>query len=216
MDGAFDLSRWIRGLLALLVLGSLAACTTTFDARVQSFQAMPPMAGQTFYVVPKDGRMPAGLEFQTYAAQVADELVRQGLVRADNADSAAMLVRMEYGIGPAADRIGSRPGTALTWGWYGRPWGRGGWGWHPGYWGSFYDPFWGPGWQNELYSYTTYPAFLHVDIIRQADQAPLFEGRAESSTRVNDLPRHMPKLVAALFTDFPGPPSRSKVVKVPT
>lgn len=217
MTALSPMPRPLRALFAVFALGLLAACTTTFDARVQSFQAMPPMAGQSFYIVPKNPDAQAGLEFQSYAALVADELVRNGMVRASSADQAAMLVRMDFGAGPATDRIGSRPMTATAWGWGGRRWSP--WGWHPGYWGSFYDPFWGPGWgggfQNELYAYTTYPAFLHVDIMRQADKAPMFEGRAESATRVNDLPRHMPKLVTALFTEFPGPPSRSQVVRVP-
>lgn len=211
------LSSTLRMMLAAAALGLLSACASTFDARVQSFQAMPPLAGQTFYVVPKNPGAEAGLEFQSYAALVSTELTRQGLVPAASKDEAAVLVRMEFGSGPPRDRIGNRPAAGGAWGMWGRPWGwGGGWGWHPGFWGGFYDPFWGAGFQNEIYSYTTYPAFLHIDLMRQADKAPLFEGRVESSTRVNDLPRHMPKLVTAMFTDFPGPPARSEVVRVPT
>ena len=66
-----------------------------------------------------------------------------------------------------------------------------------------------------LLSFTVYPAFLDVTIKRSADQTAVFEGRAETTTRVNDLPSTMPNLVTALFKDFPGASSRSAVVRVP-
>ncbi len=207
--------RALKLALAAAALGLLSACTTSFDARVQSFQAMPPITGQTFYVEPSDLRREGSLEFQSYAALVSAELQRKGFQPVQTRDAAALIVRVDFGAGPPTDRLGTRPATSSSsWGWWGHGWQ--GWGMRPGYWGSFYDPFWGPMNSSEIYSYTTYPAFLHVDIIRQADKAPLFEGRSESNTRVNDLPQHMPKLVTALFTDFPGPPARSKVVRVPT
>lgn len=206
------------GLAAVLALGLLSACAQPFEARVQSFQTMPPAQGQTFAVKPAVEERRGSLEFNSYAQQVAAELQRLGYRQVAEGQPADLSVLVDFGAGPGRERIATRPGMGPVggpwggpWGWYGRRWG------HPAFWGSFYDPFWGSGWnQPEVYSFTVYPSFLEVDIQRAADNSPLFEGRAETTTRVNNLPEVMPKLVSALFTDFPGEPARSKVVRVPT
>lgn len=188
----------------------LAACATPFEARVKSFQAMPPARGQSFAVVPADPARAGSLEFQTYASLVSAELARQGFVPAGADAGADLLVQLDFGSGPPRDRLDTRPALASTWGWYGRGWhGR-----HPFWWNSFYDPFWGPWPQQEIVATTVYPAFVEVDILRSADKAPLFEGRAETVTRTNDLPGTMPNLVTALFKDFPGAPAGSRTVRV--
>jgi hypothetical protein len=136
-----------------------------------------------------------------------------GFQPAATPEQADLIVLVDFGAGPGRERIASRPGASPAWGW--GAWGGRGWG---GPWG-FYDPFWGPGWgawsQPEVYSFTVYPAFVEVDILRAADKTSLFEGRAETTTRVNDLPSTMPNLVTALFTDFPGASARSTTVRVP-
>lgn len=209
-----SMSRGVKIALAAGALALLGGCTSTFNARVQSFQAMPQYQGQSFAIVPTDEKRSESLEYQTYAQLVAAELQKNGMVQARSPEEASFVVSMDFGIGPPVDRLGTRPTTTSSWGWWGSPWGP--WGPRSMWWGSFYDPFWGPGYRSEVYSYTQYPAYLQVGIVRRADRAPLFEARAESNTRVNDLPAHMPRLVTALFTDFPGPPSRSHVVRVPT
>lgn len=210
---AFSLPR-LPQLFAILALGLVAACSQPFEARVQSFQSMPPERGKTFVVKPAVEQKTGSLEFAAYAGLVATELQKLGFQQAASPEQADLKVLVDFGAGPGRERIASRPGMQPAWGWgawggrgwYGRPWG-------------FYDPFWGPGWgawsQPEVYSFTVYPAFLEVDIIRTADNASLFEGRAETTTRVNDLPSTMPNLVTALFTDFPGASARSTTVKVP-
>ncbi len=212
-------ARSLRLALAVSGLALLSACATPFEARVQSFQSMPPSQGQTFAIVPADPKQAGSLEFQSYAQLVSVQMQQQGFRPVAEGQSADLNVVMDFGSGPGRERIATRPGTMSAgfgspWGWYGR----GGWyGRHPMWWGSFYDPFWGPGWsQPEVYSFTVYPTFVELDIVRTSDKTPLFEGRAETTTRVNDLPSTMPKLVTALFTDFPGDPARSKVVRVPT
>jgi Domain of unknown function (DUF4136) len=206
----------IIGLSALMLL---AACATPFEARVQRFQQMPPAQGQSFVVKPADPAREGSLEFQSYANLVANEMRLAGFVPAATPADAYLIVKLDFGVGPREDRINTRPGSMNTWGWYGRGWyGRG----HPGWWGSFYDPFWGPTWGGsaawgapEVYSYTLFPTFVEVSIHRAADNAQVFQGRADSSTRVNDLTSTVPKLVTALFTEFPGAASQSKVVRVP-
>jgi hypothetical protein len=202
----------------ILALGLLAACAQPFEARVQSFQSMPPVQGQTFVVQPAVEARKGSLEFAAYAGLVATELQKLGFQPAATPAEAYLTVLVDFGAGPGRERIATRPGMAGGgWGWGGRGW----YGRHPGFWG---DPFWGPGWgggwggdwaQPDIYSFTVYPAFLEVDILRTADKVSLFEGRAETTTRVNDLPSTVPSLVTALFTDFPGASARSKTVQVP-
>jgi hypothetical protein len=215
---AFPLPR-LPQLLAILALGLLAACAQPFEARVQSFQSMPPKQGQTFVVQPAIEAKTGSLEFSAYASLVATELQKLGFQPVAAGNQADLTVLVDFGAGPGRERIASRPGMGGAWGGgWGGAWG--GRGWHGRPWG-FYDPFWGAGWgggwgQPEVYSFTVYPAFLEIDILRTADKVSLFEGRAETTTRVNDLPSTMPKLVTALFTDFPGASARSAKVRVPT
>src|SRR3546814_15184508 len=90
-------------------------------------------------------------------------------------------------------KIDTRPGTGMY-----SPWGP--WGWSPyygRYWGrSWYDPFWGPwGWdQPEVYSYTVYSSFLSMKIMRTGGGDRVFEGRAETQTRWDDLTTLVPNL----------------------
>src|SRR3546814_5988609 len=71
---------------------------------------------------------------------------------------------------------------------------------------GWYDPFWGPwGWDApEVYSYTVYSSFLDMKITRARTGESVFEGRAETQTRSDDLTKLVPKLVTAMFTNFPG------------
>ena len=204
-------------LVAIASLALLAACSQPFEARVQSFQSMPPVQGQTFYVKPANESRQGSLEFAAYAALVGTELQKHGFRPASSAESADVLVMMDFSAGPGRERIATRPSMNSSWGWYGPGWG---WGW-PGYrsawgvgggWGSPWGSPWGG---QEVYSFTVYPAYVHVAMMRTADKVPLFEGRAETTTRTNDLPSIMPNLVTALFTDFPGASARSQVVRVP-
>lgn len=195
--------------LALL----LAGCATPFEARVQQYQALPPIQGQTFHITPADSRLEGSLEFKTYAQIVADRLQKAGFRPTDTAADAQYLVRLDYGSGPGRERIATSPSVSMGYGWGGGWYGRSRWGWGgwPG-WGGYYDPFWH---QPEVYSYSVYPAFLEMTILRASDKASLFEGRAETTTRVNDLTQSVPNLVDALFKNFPGERISSEVVKVP-
>ena len=70
---------------------------------------------------------------------------------------------------------------------------------------GFYDPFFAGGFgYPEVYSYTVYPAYLSMRISRVAHNVSLFEGRAETQARNNNLTRLVPNLVTAMFTNFPG------------
>lgn len=199
----------VAGLMLLL----LAACASQIKTDVARFHRMPPPQGETFRVVAMDPKKQDSLEFATYAEYVAAEMVKQGYSRAQDAASATLEVRVDYAVSPGQEKIATRPGTTFApyyYSWHRRafyPWG-----WGP------YDPFWGPQWDNEVYSYTVYTRSMTMDIVRtgqdSAGAVPLFEGRVISVGRDNRLPEVMPYLVQAMFTDFPGTSGVTKQVKI--
>lgn len=181
----------------------LSACTTTpFKADVSRFTApLPAPAGQTFAVVAEDPKLAGGLEFATYANAVAAEMTQLGYTRAATPESADMLVRFDYRVDNGREKVrtdfnGAGFGAG-RWGPWG-PWG----GWGGGAWGvGFNDPFFGG---PDVRSYTVYTSAIDLKIDRRADGQRLFEGKAEAVSRSNRLPRLVPNLVDAMFTDFPG------------
>lgn len=205
----------------LAALTLLSACATPFEARVSRFSALPAPQGQSFTIQPADAAKRGSLEFQTYAGLVTQRLQGLGFQPAADPGAASLRVTLDYGVGPGREKIQTVPGG------YGPgfgPFGYGGFG-HYGfygrgfyrpYFGGFYDPFWGPGFGGpEVYSYTQFPAYLTMRINRAADNQSLFEGRAESVVRTNDLTRLVPNLVDAVFTNFPGNSGEVVRVRVP-
>ena len=187
-----------------LALGLSACATNSFKADVSRFAVpLPAPQGQTFAVVAEDPKLAGGLEFATYANAVAAELTQLGYARAASPESADMLVRFDYRVDNGRERVRTSPGVGGGFGAF-DPWGRwGGWGGRGyGAWGfGFNDPFFGG---PDVRSYTVYTSGVDVKIDRRADGQRLFEGKAEAVSRSNRLPRLVPNLVDALFTDFPG------------
>jgi hypothetical protein len=215
--------------LPLPVIGSLAgltllsACATPFEARVSRFQALPAPQGQSFTIEPSDASKRGSLEFATYAGLVTQRLQGLGFQPATAPGSGTLRVTLDYGVGPGREKVQTTPGSySPFWGGYGLYsrgfYGRGfyGRGFYQPYFGGFYDPFWGGGFGGpEVYSYTQFPAFLTMRINRAVDNQSLFEGRAESVARTNDLTRLVPNLVDAVFTNFPGNSGEVVRVRVP-
>ena len=198
------LGRTLRLAAIPLVLASLSACATGFDANVKRFQSqLPAPAGQTFAVVADDPALSGGLEFAQYAHLIEAQMERVGYVPSDP-DHATMIVRFDYGVDKGRERIRSS-GFARDpfWGpWYGfQPHGY-------GYYGRSYGA-WGYGWNdpwmdNGVESYTVYTSGVSLKIDRKADGIRLFEGKAEAASRSNRLQYLVPNLVEAMFTNFPG------------
>jgi hypothetical protein len=205
-------------LLSLGLLALVAACTTPFTADVSRFQRLPAPSGESFTIEARDAERSGGLEFAQYASYVEKQLTQQGYQRAASPEAATLVVKLDYGVNDGREKLDTRyTGFGAGYG------GWGGWGWpyysryryHPYYWGSFYDPFWGPGFGGgtEVYSYTVYRSFLDMDIVRK-NGAPVFEGRAEATTRSSDLTKLVPNLVEAMFSGFPGNSGQTVRVKI--
>ncbi|MEO8455790.1 MAG: DUF4136 domain-containing protein [Sphingomicrobium sp.] len=213
----------IRKFAGAIALGAaaiaLSACATALDTRVTRYQAMPAPQGQTFAVVPV-GPMAAngGLEFERYAAIVAQQLAARGYTPAASSASANMVVQLSYGIDQGQVRVQSDPFGPYGYGYPGS-FGRSSF-YYPrfGYWGSpFYygwnDPFWmGRG----IDSYVEYHSEVDLHIRAQGTNQPLFDGRAQARSETNRLDVVLPSLIEALFTGFPGRNGETVKITIPT
>ena len=220
----------IRKLAATAFLGvaaiGLSACATGLPTKVSRYQAMPAPAGQSFFVVPANGQQ-GGLEFSRYAAYVAQAMQAQGYTAATSPQTATMLVRMDYDVddGTTQYRVDplyrSRNFYSPFYGGYYGTWGR------PVYYSRYsrygrYSPFY-YGWDDPFYSpfdspidsYTVYRSELDLDIVRRADNAPLFEGKAQARSSTDNLQTLVPNLVEAMFTGFPGRSGETVRITVP-
>jgi hypothetical protein len=197
-------------LFAVPVLAlALSACATPFKADVARFQALPAPQGQSFVVTAGDPRLQGGLEFGQYAQLVTRQMTQLGYVPASDAARADMVVSFSYGVDNGREKVVSDGfGGGFGGGWGGFGPGFGPWG---GFYGrrafgyGFYDPFiFGPGWNNDVRSYTVYTSGIDVQIDRAVDNTRLFEGKAEAQSRSKNLQYLVPNLIDAIFTDFPG------------
>ena len=204
-DKATTLGRKVKIAVVALALAGLAACSTPFKADVKRFQSqLPAPQGQSFAVVADDPALAGGLEFSQYAGYVRTQMLNQGYAEAAP-EQASLLVRFDYGVDQGREKIQSTGFSDPFYSpWYGyRPyWGRGGF-----YRGGFGG--WGYGWNDSFMgggveSYTVYTSGIELKIDRAADKARLFEGKAEAVSTSNRLQHLVPKLVEAMFTDFPG------------
>ncbi|HEU4704565.1 MAG TPA: DUF4136 domain-containing protein [Sphingomicrobium sp.] len=255
----------IKRLAGALLLGAgalgLAGCATGLPTQVSRYQAMPAAAGQTFHVEPAEGAART-LEFNRYAALVAQHLQARGYTAAASPQLATMVVRLDYGVdeGTREDTVDPFARSRYGYGYGGRfadPFYRGyydpfyrsrfGYGGYydpfygpyygrpiysryGGYWGArspFYygwdDPFWysspyagyGAGYREPIRSYTVYKSYLDLDIVRKADNAPLFEGKAKARSQTDETGVLIPNLIEAMFTGFPGKSGETIRITVP-
>jgi hypothetical protein len=207
---------------ATLSLASLAlsACATGLNTQVSRFQPAQIVPGQSFYVVPASGT--PDNRFYRYAAMVSQQLASQGFRPAGAPQAADMLVKLNYGIDGAETEVRSEPyfSSGLSrwggYGYYGRPYSWSRWGGHPFYYG-WDDPFlYDSPYSSRVTSFTVYKSRLDIDIVRRADNAPLFEGHARARSRTDELDALVPNLVTAMFTGFPGRNGETVRITVPT
>ena len=63
--------------------------------------------------------------------------------------------------------------------------------------------------------YTVFRSELEMDIVRRADNAPLFEGRAQARSQTDQTGVLVPNLIEAMFTGFPGRNGETVRITVP-
>jgi len=211
----------IRHVTAALALGvaaiGLSACAEQINTTVSRYQAMPAPQGQTFFVVPAGGMaVNGGLEFQRYAAMVAQQLQARGFQPATSAQSANMLVQFGYGVDHGQTRIVEDPFYRSHF-YSGFGWGSGfhrsRFGWGGGFGWGWDDPFWYGG---GVDSYVEYHSQIDVHIRAAGSNAPLFDGRAQARSETNRLDVVVPSLVEAMFTGLPGRSGEVVKITIPT
>lgn len=185
----------------------LSACSMTVRNDVSSFHHMPTPNGESVAIVPLSLSQDAeSLEFQDYASLVRKQLTMLGYTVASKKD-ADLLVELGYSV--KRERNNRQRPFERNFGvfdpWYGA--GYGYYNWY--YWrrnaffyNSFYDPFYG----SSHMGHRTHPQYsrnLLLDI-RTSTGEKIYEGRAESMGSSKSLPKVMPYMIEAMFTNFPG------------
>jgi hypothetical protein len=212
MNSMTDWGRLVKSAAVGLLLATLAACATPFNADVSRFQTqLPAPAGQTFAVFAEDPALAGGLEFSQYAQYVAAHMRQLGYTEAAVPANADLVVKFDYGVDKGRQRVTSTGFNDPFYDpWYGYGFGRFGYyspyrysrfGYRGGPWSyGFYDPWFDSG----LRAYTVYTSGIDLKIDRRADGKRLFEGKAQAVSTSNRLQYLVPNLVEAMFTDFPG------------
>lgn len=217
---------------APIMLLSLGACATPFQAEVSRFQALPTAQGQSFAISTENPELQGGLEFSAYAQLVQEQMQEQGYVLASSPDAADLVVSLNYGVDDGEERTIVRSSGFNSFGAFGgfghprfghrgfgrrgfgrRGFGRGfGHGFGGGFGNSFifgfHDPFLfgggGFGGFNDVRSFTVYKSNIDLKIENRVTGERLFEGKADAESRSNNLTYLVPNLVEAMFTNFPG------------
>lgn len=70
------IKRLLLSIAAPIALLGVSGCATNFQANVQRFQRLPAPQGQTFRIEASDPHNRGGLEFATYAREVAAHLTQ--------------------------------------------------------------------------------------------------------------------------------------------
>lgn len=220
----------------------LSACASGLNTQVSRYQAAAIPAGARFYVVPKEGT--PSPQFYRYASIVSQQLAAQGFRPAGAPQAADVLVRVDYGVDEGKTEYVREPYYGPGYG-SGYGWGRFGYGWrdpfYDPFWGVYYGrPYWSrysgypyyygwddPFWYSSDYggydrygrdlvrSYTVYKSYFDMDVVRRADNAPLFEGHAKARSQTDQLDALVPNLIQAMFTGFPGKNGETVKITVP-
>ena len=88
-------------------------------------------------------------------------------------------------------------------------------GWDDPYWYASPYAGYGSAYREPIRSYTVYESELEMDIVRRADNAPLFEGNARARSQTDEVGVLVPNLIEAMFTGFPGRSGETVKITVP-
>lgn len=183
----------------LLAAAALSACaTTTPQADITRFHVDQPIAAGKIYVTSPEPVKPSVLEALSYNVAVARELQRLGFTSTGERDEAAYVATVSVS---ASQRDGLPQRSRFSIG-LGGGFGSG----NVGMGGSVQVPVGGnkPG--------AAITTTLGVSIVRKADNATVWEGRATMDSK--DGPAaDVPKLAAMMFRDFPGPSGQTVSVR---
>lgn len=184
---------------ALALTFLLGACAAPgFRAEVTRFHEIDVPRGERILIEPAAG-LEAGLEFQNYAAQLSQYFSSYGYL--PGPDGAPQL-RATFGYFAEADPnyyVPSGPSLGIGFGGGGR---------HVGVGASTIVDFSD---DDEIYFRHT----ITLVISEAGSGKRIYEGSASGHTRGEYMPGMIPKLLGALFINWPGPSGTTEIIKLP-
>lgn len=193
----------LKQIMLVAALVTLSACTSTFRSDVATFHTLPEPKGERLMIVPMDTSRKDSLEFQQYAAVLANHLRNEGYQATGEKDP-ELIIGFDVTVNDGREKIRSIPGHSRPYYWRSY--------WHWGrYWGPI-TPF-DHMYNDELITRTVYTATLIMEV-RTPEGELLFEGRAETETRTKAVPEVVPLLAEALFENFPGESGVTRHVRI--
>ncbi len=197
---------WRRCVLVAML--AVAGCATGLEARVTSFNdGSPELSGATFAFRPSAAQRDS-LEYRRYESLVRQALVAHGL---REVSPARLAVSFDYDVRPSTAVV-SHGGTSVF---SSVGFGIGGGGGFGGI--GIGVPIGTPA--PAVATLAEHRLHLQIDRTRESGagtEAPrLFEGTASVDAPRVDMPALLPRLVEALFQDFPGTSGVTRVVRLP-
>lgn len=177
----------MRAIIVVVAL-ALAGCATKVETEVTRFHTAEMPRAATFAIQP-EGPQAGSLEFQHYAAMVAERLGALGWRPA--AGDADAVVHLRWGQGPQQTEEWSAFGN-----------------WPQSEAGIPTYPYY------EAHKITSAPMWLTMEMLdgprlRRGQRQVVFEGRAVAPRSDQDIFPVMPYLVNGLFANFPGPDAQT-------
>ena len=190
------LNRLLLALALTLLLGACAA--PGFRAEVTRFHEIDVPRGERVLIVPTEG-LEAGLEFENYAAQLEQYLANYGYLPSQEGRPQ---LRATFGYFAKADPnyyVPSGPTLGIGVGGGGNNVGVG-----AGTTIDFDD-------DDEIYFRHT----ITLVLTEAGSGKRVYEGSASGHTRGEYMPGMIPKLLGALFINWPGPSGTTEILKLP-
>jgi len=207
---------WRKLATSLALVAAVAGCATTprpVPTEVTTFDDWQALPAERTYAFGRTLEYRDSLEVKAYEDLVRDALAAHGF-RFVPESQANLVVTLRPSATSATVRVRDRWPPDPWWGPYGGFYGPRYPGWYAGAWGGPYGGFYGGGFDD--YAVDVRKLRLELDIdSRTIPGKRYYEGRVESTGRIDDLATGMPVLVRALFTDFPGNNGQTRRVDVP-
>jgi hypothetical protein len=179
-----------------LLLGGCAA--PGFRAEVTRFHALDPPGGESIRIVPGEG-IEQGLEFENYAAQLGRYFINYGYLPAGDKPP-IIIAYLGYDAKPDPNFSASTgPVVGIGFGGYG------------GHVGGSMSTSIDTSNEDRLY----YRHTIRLVMVDAGTGKQIFEGSAFGYERGEYWPAMMPRLLQALFTDWPGQSGKTVKVKLP-
>jgi hypothetical protein len=207
-------------LIAAFLMIAFCGCRSV-ESKVTAFHQLPQkFSGETFVIYPADLKLAEGQEFFSYAGLIAEKLEKKGLklLGADKTKTPTYAVIVAYGIDTGREVAYSVPRYGQTGGGYSSfsgtqntPKGT------STYSGSVYtQPQFGQT-GTAVGSETVYKRILFVDFLdgeafKAGKNKVLYEGRLRSWGSSGHLPEVLPKLISAMFDEFPGKSGQTRTI----